>query len=32
MLIGALFALFLAVVAVIGAVSALIFCFQVRNV
>lgn len=30
MLIGALFALFLAVVAVIGAVSALIFCLQVR--
>lgn len=30
MLIGALFALLLALVAVIGAVSALVFCLQVR--
>ncbi len=32
MLIGALLALFLALVAVIGAVSALVFALQVRNV
>ncbi len=31
MLIGALLALFLALVAVIGAVSALVFALQVRN-
>ncbi len=31
MLIGALLALFLALVAVIGAVSALVFAVQVRN-
>lgn len=31
MLIGALIALFLALVAVIGAVSALVFALQVRN-
>lgn len=30
MVIGALFALFLALVAVIGAVSALVFCLSVR--